>query len=209
MWRQRVLVCALLIDVLSGRARAQAPVLIGFLDGDTQAYVRRAVEGAAARLARPGCQDLFEDFTDVSGQRLATTLAEERRALLRDLGRELHALPALRSNLERSFDPVGELLDTASPRDALVGWLAAVAAKQSERTGEGGRRDGVELAGGVHDPILRERLRGSIWPSSSASAWAVASDGSSGSDGVALSSPPGRPRWKSARGSAPPAERTA
>ena len=56
--------------------------------------------------------------------RLATSLADERRPLLRELGRELHALPALRSTLARSFDPVGELLDTASPR--LGGLRAAV-----------------------------------------------------------------------------------
>jgi DNA mismatch repair protein MutS2 len=56
--------------------------------------------------------------------RLATALAEERRPLLRDLGRELHALPALRGTLARSFDPVGELLDTASAR--LGGLRAAV-----------------------------------------------------------------------------------
>ena len=37
----------------------------------------------------------------------ATALADERRPLLRDLGHELHALPALRSTLARSFDPVG------------------------------------------------------------------------------------------------------
>src|SRR5437773_7466822 len=41
--------------------------------------------------------------------RLATLVSDERRSLLRDLGRELHALPAVRSTLARSFDPVGEL----------------------------------------------------------------------------------------------------
>jgi DNA mismatch repair protein MutS2 len=56
--------------------------------------------------------------------RLATNLADERRPLLRDLGRELQALPAVRSTLGRSFDPVGELLDTASPR--LGGLRSAV-----------------------------------------------------------------------------------
>ncbi len=56
--------------------------------------------------------------------RLATALAEERRPLLHELGRELHPLPALRSTLARSFDPVGELLDSASPR--LGGLRAAV-----------------------------------------------------------------------------------
>jgi DNA mismatch repair protein MutS2 len=56
--------------------------------------------------------------------RLATALADERRPLLRALGRELHPLPALRSTLGRSFDPTGELLDTASVR--LGGLRAAV-----------------------------------------------------------------------------------
>ena len=48
--------------------------------------------------------------------RLRDVLAADRRPLLHDLARNLHPLPALRSTLERSFDPTGELLDTASPR---------------------------------------------------------------------------------------------
>jgi len=56
--------------------------------------------------------------------RVSTALADERRPLLRDLGRNLHPLPALRSTLARSFDPTGEMLDTASPR--LGGLRAAV-----------------------------------------------------------------------------------
>lgn len=48
--------------------------------------------------------------------RLETALAGTRRPLLRDLSRQLHSVPALRSTLARSFDPAGELLDTASPR---------------------------------------------------------------------------------------------
>ena len=56
--------------------------------------------------------------------RLATALGDERRPLLHGLGQDLHPLPALRSTLARSFDPVGELLDTASPR--LGGVRAAV-----------------------------------------------------------------------------------
>ena len=55
---------------------------------------------------------------------LATSLGDERRPLLRDLARGLHPLPGLRTTLARSFDPVGELLDTASPR--LGGLRAAV-----------------------------------------------------------------------------------
>jgi DNA mismatch repair protein MutS2 len=56
--------------------------------------------------------------------KLETALSGARRPLLRDLARELHGIPALRSTLARSFDPVGELLDTASPR--LGGLRAAV-----------------------------------------------------------------------------------
>jgi hypothetical protein len=75
MWRRGVLACALLIGILAGRAGAQTPVLLGFMESDIRLALRRAVEGAAARLARPGCQDLFSDFTDEVGQRLSTTLA--------------------------------------------------------------------------------------------------------------------------------------
>jgi len=75
MWRRGVLFCALLIGIVAGRAGAQTPVLLGYMDGDIRLAVRRAVEGAAARLARPGCQGLFADFTDEDGQRLSTTLA--------------------------------------------------------------------------------------------------------------------------------------
>jgi hypothetical protein len=61
--------------IVAGRANAQTPVLLGFMESDIRVAVRRAVEGAAGRLARPGCQDLFADFTDEGGQRLSTTLA--------------------------------------------------------------------------------------------------------------------------------------
>jgi hypothetical protein len=74
MWRRGVLSCALLIGIV-GRAGAHTPVLLGYMDSDIRLAVRRAVEGAAARLARPGCQKLFADFTDEDGQRLSTTLA--------------------------------------------------------------------------------------------------------------------------------------
>ena len=75
MRRREVLACALLSGILAGRADAQTPMLLGFTESDIRLAVRRAVEGAAARLARPGCQDLFSDFTDEVGQRLSTTLA--------------------------------------------------------------------------------------------------------------------------------------
>ena len=75
MWYRRFLACALLAGILASRASAQTPVLFGFVEGDTQFAVRRAIEGAAARLARPGCQELVTDFMDAAGQRLSTSLA--------------------------------------------------------------------------------------------------------------------------------------
>jgi len=80
MWRRRVLACALVTVLLASRAGAQTPVLFGFLESDSRLAVQRAVEGAAARLARPGCQDLFADFTDEAGQRLSTTLVASGRS---------------------------------------------------------------------------------------------------------------------------------
>ena len=87
--------------------------------------------------------------------RLATSLAEERRPLLRDLGRRLHPLPALRSTLTRSFDPVGELLDTASPR---LGPLRGAVRMTYERLRR--RLDslvGSELGSALQEPIVTLR----------------------------------------------------
>ncbi|HEY6014378.1 MAG TPA: hypothetical protein VIU37_10230, partial [Candidatus Limnocylindrales bacterium] len=88
----------------------------------------RDIGPAVERAARGGRLEpaQFLELADTldAASRLATMLADERRVLLRELGRELHPLPGLRSTLARSFDPVGELLDTASPR--LGGLRAAV-----------------------------------------------------------------------------------
>ncbi len=75
---------------------------------------------AIERAARGGRLDAVQ-FADISqtleaAGRLRDVLAADRRPLLHDLSRTLHPLPGLRSTLERSFDPTGELLDTASPR---------------------------------------------------------------------------------------------
>lgn len=78
----RVLACAALVTaLLAGRASAaQTPEFFRFRDIETLVAVRLAVEGATTRLARPGCQDLFADFADESGQRLSTKLvATEKR----------------------------------------------------------------------------------------------------------------------------------
>ena len=87
--------------------------------------------------------------------RLATLLADERRALLRDLGRELHALPALRSTLARSFDPVGEMLDTASPR--LGGLRSAVRVAYDRLRRRLDALVGSELGNALQEPIITLR----------------------------------------------------
>jgi DNA mismatch repair protein MutS2 len=87
--------------------------------------------------------------------RLATSLAEERRALLRDLGRELHGLPAIRSTLARSFDPVGELLDTASPR--LGGLRSAVRVAYDRLRRRLDALVGAELGNALQEPIVTLR----------------------------------------------------
>ena len=87
--------------------------------------------------------------------RLATSLADERRPLLRDLGRELHPVPALRSTLARSFDPVGELLDTASPR--LGGLRAAVRVAYDRLRRRLDALVGAELGGALQEPIVTLR----------------------------------------------------
>src|SRR5688572_8938312 len=87
--------------------------------------------------------------------RLATSLAEERRALLRDLGRELHGLPAIRSTLARSFDPVGEMLDTASPR--LGGLRAAVRVAYDRLRRRLDALVGAELGNALQEPIVTLR----------------------------------------------------
>ncbi len=75
---------------------------------------------AIVRAARGGRLDAAQFAaiaqTIEAAARLRDVLAGDRRPLLNDLSRSLHPLPGLRSTLERSFDPTGELLDTASPR---------------------------------------------------------------------------------------------
>jgi DNA mismatch repair protein MutS2 len=88
----------------------------------------RDIGPAIERSARGGRLDP-EQFLEVwatldAAAGLKPHLADARRPLQRELGRQLHPLPAITSTLARSFDPAGELLDTASPR--LGGLRAAV-----------------------------------------------------------------------------------
>ena len=78
------------------------------------------IGAAVERAARGGRLDAAQfaaiAATIEAAARLRDVLADDRRPLLHELARSLHPLPALRSTLERSFDPSGDLLDTASPR---------------------------------------------------------------------------------------------
>ena len=87
--------------------------------------------------------------------RLGTALADERRQLLRELGRALHPQPALRSTLARSFDPTGELLDTASSR--LGGLRAAVRVAYDRLRRRLDSLVGSELGSALQEPIVTLR----------------------------------------------------
>jgi DNA mismatch repair protein MutS2 len=88
----------------------------------------RDIGPAVDRAIRAGRLDPTQ-FLDIAATvygatKLKIALGEARWPLLRDLSKQLHPLPAIASTLARSFDPAGELLDTASPR--LGGLRAAV-----------------------------------------------------------------------------------
>jgi DNA mismatch repair protein MutS2 len=87
--------------------------------------------------------------------RLQTSLADDRRPLLHALARELHPLPAVRSTLARSFDPTGEMLDTASPR--LGGLRAAVRVAYDRLRRRLDALVGSELGGALQEPIITLR----------------------------------------------------
>jgi DNA mismatch repair protein MutS2 len=111
------------------------------------------------RGARGGRLDAahFVEIADTldAAARLQTALSEDRRPLLRELARSLHALPALRTMLARSFDPTGELLDTASPR---LGGLRAAVRIAYDRLRR--RLDSLvtsELGGALQEPLITLR----------------------------------------------------
>lgn len=80
MWRHRALACVLFTVILTGRAAADTQVFLGFMDTKIRLAVARAVEGAAARLARPSCQEVFSDFTDETGRSLWAKLVASGRS---------------------------------------------------------------------------------------------------------------------------------
>jgi len=78
MWRQTVRVCAFVIGICSLTGIANAQILLGFDDGEV-GLIKGAVDGAAARLGRCGCQKVLFDFVDEQGVPLGTRLAATGR----------------------------------------------------------------------------------------------------------------------------------
>ena len=113
--------------------------------------IERAVRGGRLE---PGQFLEIADTLDATA-RLQTSLADDRRPLLHALARDLHPLPAVRSTLARSFDPVGELLDTASPR--LGGLRAAVRVAYDRLRRRLDALVGSELGGALQEPIITLR----------------------------------------------------
>lgn len=118
---------------------------------DIEPWVGRAARGGRLEPAH------FLEIADTldATARLATSLADDRRPLIRDVGRDLHPLPAIRSTLARSFDPVGELLDTASPR--LGGLRAAVRVTYERLRRRLDSLVGSELGTALQEPIITLR----------------------------------------------------
>ncbi len=119
----------------------------------------RDIGPAVERAARGGRLDpaQFLELAETldAAVRLQAALSEDRRPLLHALARELHPLPAIRSTLARSFDPTGELLDTASP--GLGGLRAAVRVAYDRLRRRLDALVGSELGGALQDPIVTLR----------------------------------------------------
>ncbi len=119
----------------------------------------RDIGPAVERAARGGRLDpaQFLELAETldAASRLQTSLADDRRPLLHALARDLHPLPAIRSTLARSFDPAGELLDTASPR--LGGLRSAVRVAYDRLRRRLDALVGSELGGALQDPIVTLR----------------------------------------------------
>src|SRR5262245_22531978 len=75
MWRRTVLAHVLLLAVLADSTSADAVILLGFTDMKSRFALQLAVQGAAVRLARLGCQEVLNDFADQSGRPLGAKLA--------------------------------------------------------------------------------------------------------------------------------------
>jgi DNA mismatch repair protein MutS2 len=119
---------------------------------DIATAVGRAQRGG--RLEVPDLLDILS--TIVAGNRLAEVLRDTKHPLLHGLGRDIAALPQLRTRLELSLDPIGELLDSASP--ALGGLRRAVRiAYERLRARLETLVHGSEVGAALQEPIITLR----------------------------------------------------
>src|SRR4051812_21226866 len=120
----------------------------------------RDIATAVTRAQRGGRLEVAELLdilsTIVAGNRLADALRDTKHPLLHELGRDISALPQLRARLELSLDPIGDLLDSASP--ALGGLRRAVRiAYERLRTRLETLVHGSEVGGALQEPIITLR----------------------------------------------------
>jgi DNA mismatch repair protein MutS2 len=148
--------------ILVARGVEETSQTRSFLAGHPGAGIggSKDIEPWIERAARGGRLDPSQ-FIDIAvtleaAARLSDALSTERRPLLRDLAREIHALPSLRNVLQRSFDPTGELLDTASPRLGGLRRAVRIAYERLRSRLDQFIHSG-ELAGSLQEPIITLR----------------------------------------------------
>jgi DNA mismatch repair protein MutS2 len=117
------------------------------------------ITAAIGRAGRGGRLDAAELLavadTLVAAGRLADALRSVSRPLLHELYRAIRPLPALRSRLEQSIDPAGELLDSASP--ALGGLRRSVRIAYDRLRARLDHLVHGELGGALQEPIVTLR----------------------------------------------------
>jgi hypothetical protein len=114
MWRRAAVVWVLWAGVFADPVRADAQVLLGFVDSDRRFAVQGAVDGAAARLSRPSCQDVLADFADESGQSLRTRLLARGNSLAEAFSAlrfvDNHSSPQCNADTTLAFTQTGSLV---------------------------------------------------------------------------------------------------
>lgn len=117
--------------------------------------IGQAVERAARGGRLESIDLLAVADTLVATGRLADSLRGVSRPLLHDLYRDLKPLPSLRTRLELSIDPAGELLDSASP--ALGGLRRAVRIAYERLRARLDQLVHGELGSALQEPIVTLR----------------------------------------------------
>ena len=148
--------------VIVARGLEETSQTRGFVSGHPGAGIGGAKDIGPwiERAARGGRLDPMH-FLDIvatleAATRLGDALMSDRRPLLHELAREIHPLPSLRNTLQRSFDPTGELLDTASPKLGGLRRAVRVAYERLRSRLDQFIHSG-ELAGALQEPIVTLR----------------------------------------------------